>query len=136
MESQYLLERRAAMLKGVKTESTQNKKSPDQKDIDRELKKLYPPFLLKHPLCEIHGPHCLGVATCAHHSEGRLPSIVLDMTKWIPSCAPCNLWAETHDKEARASGAKKSRLGKPVKKSKIKSTKKHGKEKRPARKRS
>lgn len=86
------------------------KKSKTNKFITSELKKLYPIFLAKHKVCEIQGPGCTGKATAAHHSEGRLPSKVLDITKWVACCAPCNLWCETHHGEAQKKGFKKSKF--------------------------
>lgn len=86
------------------------KQSDTQKFINTELKKLYPIFLSKHPNCEIQGPNCTGKATCAHHSEGRLLSKVLDVTKWVPSCSNCNTWCETNHADAAKKGFKKSKF--------------------------
>lgn len=86
------------------------KKSDTQKFIDGELKKAYPIFLRLHPRCEIQGPDCNGKATCAHHTEGRLPSKVLDQSKWVPSCGPCNTWVEVHHAQAAKRGLKKSKF--------------------------
>lgn len=88
------------------------KRSEKQKDIIKELKNLYPVFLKSKPLCEIQGPKCTVKATCVHHSEGRLPSKVLLMSKWYASCYPCNLWCETHHKAAAEAGFKKSKFKK------------------------
>jgi hypothetical protein len=86
------------------------KRSDNQKVVIAELKKLYPVFLKKHPTCEIDGPGCTQKATCAHHTEGRLPSKVLDTTKWVASCTPCNTWVEVHHAEAAKKGFKKSKF--------------------------
>lgn len=85
-------------------------RSDNMKKVVAELKKLYPIFLRKHPKCEIQGPNCTGKATCVHHSEGRLPSKILDQTKWIASCAADNLWCETDHAEAAKKGVKKSKF--------------------------
>lgn len=86
------------------------KKSDPQKFITAELKKLYVIFLRKHKKCEIQGPNCTGKATCAHHTEGRLPSKVLNTTLWKASCAHCNTWCETHHADAAKKGFKKSKF--------------------------
>jgi hypothetical protein len=89
-----------------------NKRSATQKHIIAELKRLYPLFLATRKRCEIQGPNCTGKATCAHHTEGRLPSVVLDTTKWKASCSACNLWCETHHADAAKKGMKKSKFKK------------------------
>ena len=86
------------------------KRSDKQKEIMAELKKLYPIFLAKHKTCEIDGPECTKIATIIHHTEGRLPSKVMDSTKWVASCAPCNSWVESHHAEAAKRGFKKSKF--------------------------
>lgn len=87
-----------------------NKRSEKQKGVIAELKKLYPIFLSKRKTCEIQGPECTVKATCIHHTEGRLPSKVLDSTKWVASCEKCNLWCETHHADAAKKGFKKSKF--------------------------
>ncbi len=118
-ESRYLLERRAKMtwkakIKPKEPEKRKElpKRSAKMKVTVKELKKLYASFLKKHPFCEIQGPGCKKIAVCAHHTEGRLPSKILDTTKWVASCAPCNLWVEENHKEAEKKGFKKSKFKK------------------------
>lgn len=86
------------------------KRSEKQTTVMAELKKLYPIFLAKHKTCEIDGPECTKKPSCIHHTEGRLPSKVLDSTKWVASCEKCNLWCETHHAEAAKKGFKKSKF--------------------------
>ena len=119
MESRYLLERRAKMtgkaeIKPVEAKKSKPiaKRSAKMKGTVKELKKLYAQFLKKHPFCEIQGPNCKKIAVCAHHTEGRLPSKILDTTKWVASCAPGNLWVEENHKEAEKKGFKKSKFSK------------------------
>ncbi len=87
-------------------------RSEKQKAVVSELKKLYPIFLRKHPVCEIDGPQCQKKAVCVHHSEGRGVNEVLKQSSWVASCAWCNGWVETADAQARKNGFKKSRLKK------------------------
>lgn len=113
----YLLERRAlkngkAKPKPAKPKKPLNKRSIKLKKSISTLIKLYKLFLAKHQVCEISGPTCTHKATTPHHSEGRVGKNLMDTTKWIPSCAPCNLWCETNSKEAKMKGVSKSRLKK------------------------
>ena len=94
----------------VKKPKEINKVSEKRKDINQALKTIYPLFLAKHPKCEIGSPNCTKDATCIHHTEGRLPSKVLDQTTWKASCYPCNLWVEENDATARELGHKKSKF--------------------------
>lgn len=103
---------REIVVKPGKLPKPPNKRSEGQKKIMAELKKLYPVFLAKNKLCVIHGPNCLGVATCVHHSEGRIGDKVLDKKTWVASCEPCNNWCETHHAEAAKKGFKKSKFKK------------------------
>lgn len=89
-----------------------NPVSLTQKEIKTQLKKMYPVFLSTRKRCEIDGPNCTKKSTCIHHTEGRAQSIVLDATKWMASCGPCNSWVESADAEARAKGFKKSKHAK------------------------
>lgn len=93
----------------IKMPKEPNKKSDNQKAIDKELKKLYPIFLAKHPACEIKSPKCTKKATCIHHTKGRGKNEVLAVETWKASCTACNLWCETNHAEAEEKGVKKRR---------------------------
>lgn len=83
------------------------KKSDKQKEIDKELKKLYPVFLAeKKFICEIQSPECTKTATCVHHKKSRGINEVLDVETFMASCERCNLYVETHDAWAREKGFK------------------------------
>lgn len=97
-------------VKAPKVPKPAKKRSEKMKKIVAELKKLYPLFLLKHRGCQIKGPDCTRIATVVHHTEGRLPSKILDQSKWMASCAICNMWVEQADGEARKKGIKKSKF--------------------------
>lgn len=71
--------------------------------VKRKLKKAYPPYLEKHPVCAIQLPGCTGVATCVNHTQGRGENEILNEATWEPSCSHCNGkieqehgWAEEH----------------------------------------
>lgn len=94
----------------IKPKKGMAKRGEKMKAVVEILKKLYPLYLKKRPLCEIKSENCTQAATCVHHSEGRGPNEILDQSTWIPSCEPCNLWCETNDAEAREKGFKKQRI--------------------------
>lgn len=82
------------------------------KEAMKLLRPLIIIFLSKHKFCEIQGPNCTKLATCVHHSEGRIGEKLLDVKTFVPSCTSCNLWCETNDAEAREKGFKKSKFKK------------------------
>jgi len=82
------------------------KKSEKQKDIDKQLKKAYGPYLNDHPVCAIQSPVCTQEATCVNHTQGRGPKEILNQETWEPSCSPCNLWVEENHAEAEVQGHK------------------------------
>jgi hypothetical protein len=88
--------------KPVKEKKAIVKKSSKQKDIDKELKHLYPPFLAlpENEYCKIRSPQCAGKATVVHHSMGRGKHHVLDVSTFIACCPACNLWCETNHADA------------------------------------
>lgn len=87
------------------------KRSEKQKKVMAELRKLYPVFLEKHPLCEVRlSPDCTKIATCIHHVRGRLKDNLFNVKSWKSCCETCNLRAETHHKEAEEAGMKKSKF--------------------------
>lgn len=87
-----------------------NKKSSKKKAVDKELKKLAPIFLAKHPNCEIKSPVCTGAATIVHHRKGRGKVDVTNVKTFVASCPPCNGWVESNDKKARDQGHKVSKF--------------------------
>lgn len=86
------------------------KRGDKMKAVMKELKKLYPVFLAKHPNCEIQGLNCTSKATCIHHSEGRGKMQITKQSSWIPSCGPCNAWCESDHAAAKLLGFKKSKF--------------------------
>lgn len=87
-----------------------NKKSAGKKVVDRELKKLVPIFLAKHPVCEIKSPVCTGQATVVHHRKGRGKVNVTNVKTFVAACPSCNGWVEDNDKKARDLGHKVSKF--------------------------
>lgn len=81
-------------------------------DIKKQLKKLYPQFLKKHPFCEINSPVCTKVATCINHKKGRGKNEILNEETWEASCTACNGYIEENDSWARENGHKVSRHSK------------------------
>lgn len=96
--------------KKPKAKKRMNKKSPNKKAVDRELKKLVPIFLAKHPVCEIKSPVCTGQATVVHHKKGRGKVDVTNVKTFVAACPPCNGWVEENDKKARDQGHKVSKF--------------------------
>lgn len=93
--------------KEVKPKKAISKKSDKQKEIDKELKKLYPVFLAeKKFICEIQSPECTKTAVCVHHKKGRGINEVLDVETFMASCGACNGYVESHDAWAREKGFK------------------------------
>lgn len=90
------------------------KKSGKQKEIDKELKKMYPLFLAKpeNKYCKIKMTGCTKIATVIHHVRGRIGDQIFEVKDWLPSCASCNIVLESKDAEARAKGVKKSKFTK------------------------
>lgn len=83
------------------------KKSENKKQIDRELKKMYPVFLAeKRFICEIQSPDCTGTATVVHHMKGRVGEQVFIIEDWMACCSRCNGYVEEHDAWAREKGFK------------------------------
>ena len=95
--------------KEIKVKKEIAKVSPKMKIIKAELKRQYPLFLAANPLCGIKSPVCTVQATCAHRLQGRGVNEILDQSKWMASCAMCNLWVEEKHSEAEAKGFKLSR---------------------------
>lgn len=96
--------------KKPKAKKRLNKKSANKKAVDRELKKLVPIFLAKHPECEIKSPVCTHEATIVHHKKGRGKVDVTNVKTFVASCPPCNGWVEQNDKKARDQGHKVSKF--------------------------
>lgn len=78
--------------------------------IMRALKKTYPAFLERNPICKIQSPECTQVATVVNHEKGRGITLVMNQKYWTPCCPACNGYIEIHDKWAQERGFKKSRL--------------------------
>jgi hypothetical protein len=97
----------------VKIKKEIPKRSESMKETMKELKKLYPVFLAKHPNCEVKlSPECTKKATCVHHINGRLKDNILNVETFMASCETCNLYVETHSALAKAKGVKKSKFTK------------------------
>ena len=79
--------------------------------IKAVLKRLYPLFLQKFPLCQLNTPVCTKIATVIHHSEGRIGTKVTEEKTWMASCVGCNNWVEGNDSDARQMGLKKQQHG-------------------------
>lgn len=95
----------------VKKAKPVKKESDSMKEIKRELKKLYPVFLAKNPVCNIKSPVCTKVATCINHTRGREGN-VLNVEDWESSCTACNGFIEQNHEWARKRGHKKERHSK------------------------
>lgn len=95
----------------VKKAKPVKKESDSMKEIKRELKKLYPVFLAKNPVCNIKSPVCTKVATCINHTRGREGN-VLNVEDWESSCTACNSYIESHHSWAQKRGHKKERHSK------------------------
>lgn len=87
------------------------KKSDNQKEIDKELKKLYPIYLSRpeNKACKIKMEGCTKKATVVHHTRGRIGDQVFEQKDWLPSCPSCNIVLETRHAESVEKGFKKPR---------------------------
>ena len=95
----------------VKPKKEIPKRSDKMKETMKELKKLYPVFLAKHPNCEVKlSPKCTKKATCIHHKNGRLKENILNVETFMASCETCNLYVETHSALAKEKGVKSSKF--------------------------
>lgn len=94
----------------VKKAKPIKKESDARKEINKQLKKLAPQIIAKHPMCQIKSEKCTGKSECVHHVRGRLKDNILNEKTLLSVCAACNLWCETNTAEAVAKGFKKSRF--------------------------
>lgn len=95
----------------VKMPKEVKKESSSMKEVKKELKKLYPLFLAKHPNCEVRlSPECTKKATCIHHVHGRLKDNILNQKTWRSACEKCNGWVEDNHMKAELAGMKKSKF--------------------------
>jgi hypothetical protein len=92
--------------KEVKPVKSIEKQSENIKEVNKQLKKIYPVYLKLHPACNIKSPVCLKKATCVNHTRGRGAN-VLNQEDWEPSCIPCNGYIESHHAWAAERGHKK-----------------------------
>jgi hypothetical protein len=97
--------------KEVKPKKAIAKKSDKQKEIDKELKKLYPVFLAlpENERCQLKLKGCLDKANVVHHVRSRIGQQVFEVKDWLASCAPCNNALE-NDPDAYKKGLKKSKF--------------------------
>lgn len=94
----------------VKPKKEVKKESDARKEINKQLKKLAPQIIAKHPMCQIKSEKCTGKSECAHHVRGRLKDNILNEKTLLAVCYACNLWCETNTGQAIAKGFKKSRF--------------------------
>lgn len=93
--------------KVAKPPSKIKQKSENKKEVDKELKKMYPAFLAENFfICKIQSPECTGVATVVHHKKGRIGDQIFVVEDWMSSCPRCNGYVEDHDEWAREKGFK------------------------------
>jgi hypothetical protein len=140
----YLDYRRALKLGQKPSESAKGGKSPEKPENGEEeakpvkpAKKTYPKriantskkrakqnrkytpikkkFLADNPTCQARLDGCTGQSTDLHHAAGRSGKQLLKVDDFIALCRNCHDKMEILDKEARAAGLKKTRLGKPNK---------------------
>lgn len=83
-----------------------NKRKEQNKILSQQVRKM----LIDRPVCEINSPVCTYYATCGHHVAGRIGKNLLDKSKNIPACYPCNLYVEENDAWARDNGFKTSKF--------------------------
>lgn len=101
-------------LKAAKPKKKVGRKMFSQKrtELNKEYKKQSKLFLATHPICQIQAPGCTGKAQGVHHKAGRVGKMLMNIIFWLSACNHCNLWIETHDKEAREKGFKVSKFKK------------------------
>ncbi|GAC1414464.1 MAG: hypothetical protein NVSMB66_7540 [Candidatus Doudnabacteria bacterium] len=76
------------------------KVAPNRKEENKEYEKEKKKYLKEHPLCEMR-PGCKNLSTQIHHMKKRRTPDHRINPKWFrASCTGCNLWAESHPKQA------------------------------------
>ena len=81
-----------------------SKKSAKQKDIEKELKKMYLKEVILHQDCQIHSPVCIKKFQGWHHKQKKSPSNATDRKKLLRSCNPCNSYMEANTAWAEDNG--------------------------------
>jgi len=83
--------------KAAKKKKKINIRGEKRKEINKQLKKVCYPFVLKRdPFCKIQSPVCTRISTVVNHTEGRGLDVVLDVEKMEGCCPPCNDYIEAH----------------------------------------
>jgi hypothetical protein len=83
-----------------------DKRIVQNKILSQQVRKM----LIERTVCEIKSPVCTYHATCGHHVAGRIGKNLLDKSRNIPACYPCNLYVEENDAWARENGFKVSKF--------------------------
>lgn len=91
------------------------KVSKERAKQNRKYTPIKKKFLADNPTCEARLDGCTGQSTDLHHAAGRSGKQLLKVDDFIALCRNCHDKMEILDKEARAAGLKKTRLGKPNK---------------------
>lgn len=94
----------------VKPKKVIPKRSDSMKEKMKEYKPLMIAYLAKNKVCKLKMDGCTKVATCVHHTKGRIGEQLMKVEDWRPSCTNCNLQVEIKDLEARSKGLKKSKF--------------------------
>jgi hypothetical protein len=94
-------QRREKKKKDDKAAKKKKKKKPNvrgesRREINKQLKKIYPKILQRDPICKIQSPVCLRVSTVVNHTKGRGINEVLDEKLMEGCCPPCNGYIESH----------------------------------------
>ncbi|UXO94086.1 HNH endonuclease [Pseudanabaena phage Pan5] len=100
----------------VKPAKALPKRSEKQKEVIKELKKLYKQFFAnpKNQKCRAKLSGCTKEATEVHHSKGRIGENATDPKTFVPLCHSCHRWVEENPEQAKELGLSKSRLSKSV----------------------
>ena len=77
---------------------------------ERAYKPVRKKFLSDNPICQVDG--CNSPSTDLHHKAGRSGAKLLEVDDFMAVCRKHHNEFEEKDKEARAAGYKKTRLGK------------------------
>jgi hypothetical protein len=97
----------------VKTEI--NKKSDNQKDLDKKFAKAKREYLKEHPFCEAKIDGCTKVSIDVHHKAGKASEeLLLDKSLFLGCCRHCHTIIESNPAFAKQNGFSVSRHSKTI----------------------
>jgi MinD superfamily P-loop ATPase len=97
----------------VPTVAVINKKSDNQKDLNKKFAKAKREYLKEHPICEAMIEGCTKVSIDVHHKAGKASEeLLLDKSLFLGVCRHCHTIIEKNPAFAKQQGFSVSRLSK------------------------